>query len=163
MGGLVQPGTPARTPRLRPTSRVRGRPHRHLTPRGPANPGPRHPLGTRPGVLHCPPIPPIIGPPMPPIIPPPGAAPAGAAPPRAAAAPGATVSAVTAGPSGEAPAPPPPAPPPPAPAPPPPARSEEHTSELQSRENLVCRLLLEKKKQQEDERDRYIIQEASPC
>src|SRR5690606_39466302 len=27
----------------------------------------------------------------------------------------------------------------------PPARSEEHTSELQSRENLVCRLLLEKK------------------
>src|SRR5690606_40971477 len=26
------------------------------------------------------------------------------------------------------------------------ARSEEHTSELQSRENLVCRLLLEKKK-----------------
>src|SRR5690606_6210662 len=28
------------------------------------------------------------------------------------------------------------------------ARSEEHTSELQSRENLVCRLLLEKKKDQ---------------
>src|SRR5690606_41800357 len=28
-----------------------------------------------------------------------------------------------------------------------PSRSEEHTSELQSRENLVCRLLLEKKKQ----------------
>src|SRR5690606_41729174 len=27
-----------------------------------------------------------------------------------------------------------------------PMRSEEHTSELQSRENLVCRLLLEKKK-----------------
>src|SRR5690606_41370785 len=27
-----------------------------------------------------------------------------------------------------------------------PARSEEHTSELQSREKLVCRLLLEKKK-----------------
>src|SRR5690606_40745406 len=27
-------------------------------------------------------------------------------------------------------------------------RSEEHTSELQSRENLVCRLLLEKKKPQ---------------
>src|SRR5690606_39778610 len=26
------------------------------------------------------------------------------------------------------------------------SRSEEHTSELQSRENLVCRLLLEKKK-----------------
>src|SRR5690606_40150495 len=29
-------------------------------------------------------------------------------------------------------------------------RSEEHTSELQSRENLVCRLLLEKKKHQPD-------------
>src|SRR5690606_40265981 len=29
-----------------------------------------------------------------------------------------------------------------------PFRSEEHTSELQSRENLVCRLLLEKKKKQ---------------
>src|SRR5690606_4732770 len=28
-------------------------------------------------------------------------------------------------------------------------RSEEHTSELQSRENLVCRLLLEKKKNRE--------------
>src|SRR5690606_42145844 len=28
-------------------------------------------------------------------------------------------------------------------------RSEEHTSELQSRENLVCRLLLEKKKTKE--------------
>src|SRR5690606_40610572 len=33
---------------------------------------------------------------------------------------------------------------PPSPGSPP--RSEEHTSELQSRENLVCRLLLEKKK-----------------
>src|SRR5690606_39411670 len=30
-----------------------------------------------------------------------------------------------------------------------PARSEEHTSELQSRENLVCRLLREKKKMSE--------------
>src|SRR5690606_3364547 len=30
-------------------------------------------------------------------------------------------------------------------------RSEEHTSELQSRENLVCRLLLEKKKSTENE------------
>src|SRR2546427_6747239 len=29
---------------------------------------------------------------------------------------------------------------------PPPERSEEHTSELQSQSNLVCRLLLEKKK-----------------
>src|SRR5436309_11903612 len=40
-------------------------------------------------------------------------------------------------------------------------RSEEHTSELQSRENLVCRLLLEKKKRKYfklkwTERDRYI-------
>src|SRR5215475_1201789 len=33
------------------------------------------------------------------------------------------------------------------------ARSEEHTSELQSRENLVCRLLLEKKKKQK--KDKY--------
>src|SRR6266571_4860113 len=32
--------------------------------------------------------------------------------------------------------------------PPDPARSEEHTSELQSHVNLVCRLLLEKKKKQ---------------
>src|SRR5690606_39892183 len=31
-------------------------------------------------------------------------------------------------------------------------RSEEHTSELQSRENLVCRLLLEKKKKTKAER-----------
>src|SRR5690606_41730309 len=31
-------------------------------------------------------------------------------------------------------------------------RSEEHTSELQSRENLVCRLLLEKKKKNTDNR-----------
>src|SRR5690606_41985815 len=30
------------------------------------------------------------------------------------------------------------------------ARSEEHTSELQSRENLVCRLLLEKKKKKKE-------------
>src|SRR5690606_40946001 len=32
-------------------------------------------------------------------------------------------------------------------------RSEEHTSELQSRENLVCRLLLEKKNDEVDEND----------
>src|SRR5690625_6713896 len=31
-----------------------------------------------------------------------------------------------------------------------PARSEEHTSELQSRGHLVCRLLLEKKKYRKD-------------
>src|SRR5690554_7696257 len=30
------------------------------------------------------------------------------------------------------------------------ARSEEHTSELQSRPHLVCRLLLEKKKQEQN-------------
>src|SRR5437868_12768202 len=34
-------------------------------------------------------------------------------------------------------------------------RSEEHTSELQSRFDLVCRLLLEKKKQQSDHPPRY--------
>src|SRR5436309_5316216 len=33
-------------------------------------------------------------------------------------------------------------------------RSEEHTSELQSRENLVCRLLLEKKKKEKIEQIR---------
>src|SRR5690606_41748178 len=33
-------------------------------------------------------------------------------------------------------------------------RSEEHTSELQSRENLVCRLLLEKKNKQPPNRTR---------
>src|SRR2546427_1228624 len=32
-------------------------------------------------------------------------------------------------------------------------RSEEHTSELQSQSNLVCRLLLEKKKKKEGGRD----------
>src|SRR6266511_2039423 len=37
-----------------------------------------------------------------------------------------------------------------------PRRSEEHTSELQSRENLVCRLLLEKKKKNEEVSARLI-------
>src|SRR5205809_7955933 len=32
------------------------------------------------------------------------------------------------------------------------SRSEEHTSELQSRLHLVCRLLLEKKKKKQDEK-----------
>src|SRR5690606_40922619 len=35
------------------------------------------------------------------------------------------------------------------------ARSEEHTSELQSRENLVCRLLLEKKKKKVKEHNAH--------
>src|SRR5690606_40140072 len=35
-------------------------------------------------------------------------------------------------------------------------RSEEHTSELQSRENLVCRLLLEKKKQEQKAKSRVL-------
>src|SRR2546422_8637252 len=34
-----------------------------------------------------------------------------------------------------------------------PARSEEHTSELQSRLHLVCRLLLEKKKNNKNEQE----------
>src|SRR5699024_11238466 len=34
-------------------------------------------------------------------------------------------------------------------------RSEEHTSELQSRFDLVCRLLLEKKKQKRDTTERH--------
>src|SRR5688572_32517436 len=33
------------------------------------------------------------------------------------------------------------------------SRSEEHTSELQSQSNLVCRLLLEKKKKQNNTQD----------
>src|SRR5690554_7619707 len=37
---------------------------------------------------------------------------------------------------------------------PPPDRSEEHTSELQSRPHLVCRLLLEKKKNKKTKRRR---------
>src|SRR5436309_12230571 len=41
-------------------------------------------------------------------------------------------------------------------APRPPRRSEEHTSELQSRENLVCRLLLEKKKKDKRPKQTYI-------
>src|SRR2546427_6569347 len=36
---------------------------------------------------------------------------------------------------------------------PPDGRSEEHTSELQSQSNLVCRLLLEKKKKKTQDRD----------
>src|SRR2546430_12741521 len=39
------------------------------------------------------------------------------------------------------------------------ARSEEHTSELQSQSNLVCRLLLEKKKKDRDE----LTHAALPC
>src|SRR5690606_42041580 len=39
------------------------------------------------------------------------------------------------------------------------SRSEEHTSELQSRENLVCRLLLEKKKEETVEGSSGITQE----
>src|SRR5256886_3098012 len=38
-----------------------------------------------------------------------------------------------------------------------PGRSEEHTSELQSQSNLVCRLLLEKKKQKQHLPRRYQV------
>src|SRR2546430_13241624 len=41
-------------------------------------------------------------------------------------------------------------------------RSEEHTSELQSQSNLVCRLLLEKKKKAVD-RDMTVIVDGTPC
>src|SRR5690606_40091114 len=37
------------------------------------------------------------------------------------------------------------------------ARSEEHTSELQSRENLVCRLLLEKKNKRKIKNDDHTV------
>src|SRR2546430_8673418 len=36
-------------------------------------------------------------------------------------------------------------------------RSEEHTSELQSQSNLVCRLLLEKKKKSETKNNKIIV------
>src|SRR5690606_33035846 len=36
-------------------------------------------------------------------------------------------------------------------------RSEEHTSELQSRENLVCRLLLEKKKKRDSRQEKQLV------
>src|SRR5690349_22314949 len=38
-------------------------------------------------------------------------------------------------------------------------RSEEHTSELQSRRDLVCRLLLEKKKKKKKKSERLTTQE----
>src|SRR5438105_5732955 len=41
------------------------------------------------------------------------------------------------------------------------SRSEEHTSELQSRVDLVCRLLLEKKKHSERRRAGLCVQDAS--
>src|SRR5256886_5189179 len=41
------------------------------------------------------------------------------------------------------------------------ARSEEHTSELQSQSNLVCRLLLEKKKNQTTRHPRHFP--STPC
>src|SRR2546429_6503614 len=37
------------------------------------------------------------------------------------------------------------------------SRSEEHTSELQSRLHLVCRLLLEKKKKYDDKTNTYML------
>src|SRR5688572_31281635 len=39
-------------------------------------------------------------------------------------------------------------------------RSEEHTSELQSQSNLVCRLLLEKKKKKETTHTRSLLSAA---
>src|SRR5205809_1842291 len=43
-----------------------------------------------------------------------------------------------------------------------PTRSEEHTSELQSRLHLVCRLLLEKKKQRARHHDAYLLPHLQP-
>src|SRR5690349_23783731 len=43
------------------------------------------------------------------------------------------------------------------------ARSEEHTSELQSRRDLVCRLLLEKKKKQRKRTERQLIDIRQVC
>src|SRR2546422_2258983 len=61
------------------------------------------------------------------------------------------------------------APPAPPAAPAPAARSEEHTSELQSRLHLVCRLLLEKKKNKNTQsntygsRNRRTASQLTPC
>src|SRR5436305_11999056 len=44
----------------------------------------------------------------------------------------------------------------------PPARSEEHTSELQSRPHLVCRLLLEKKNQEQHQHTKQTDQYTLP-
>src|SRR2546430_13575383 len=41
-------------------------------------------------------------------------------------------------------------------------RSEEHTSELQSQSNLVCRLLLEKKKEHAENTYHYSHNDSSP-
>src|SRR5687768_17926115 len=41
-------------------------------------------------------------------------------------------------------------------------RSEEHTSELQSRLHLVCRLLLEKKKKKNNTSTQYILEDFVP-
>src|SRR2546426_2671701 len=43
------------------------------------------------------------------------------------------------------------------------SRSEEHTSELQSPCNLVCRLLLEKKKNMENQKARCNLRALNPC
>src|SRR5256886_10606234 len=42
-------------------------------------------------------------------------------------------------------------------------RSEEHTSELQSQSNLVCRLLLEKKKKKTINNDEYNMNKHEIC
>src|SRR5690554_7159686 len=41
-------------------------------------------------------------------------------------------------------------------------RSEEHTSELQSRPHLVCRLLLEKKKNKKKQHTRQVVKNTHP-
>src|SRR3712207_7872841 len=43
-----------------------------------------------------------------------------------------------------------------------PGRSEEHTSELQSRQYLVCRLLLEKKKNRKNQNQKSKCQNSRP-
>src|SRR3989475_4468680 len=42
-------------------------------------------------------------------------------------------------------------------------RSEEHTSELQSQSNLVCRLLLEKKKKQREKNQMRLLRMQGPA
>src|ERR1022692_189656 len=112
---------------------------------GPPPPAPPFPFVPAPPIVSpapppAPPPPPAPAPPFDPALPPPPEPPPPMAPPPA----------------------PPRLPLPPAPAPP---RSEEHTSELQSPCNLVCRLLLEKKQQEQYKitRHSYGHTHHSPC
>src|SRR5690606_39682548 len=115
------------------------RPHRPLAPRGGAMSSTPAPTST-PGPGEPAPPRPASDPDTLPSTPGP--------PPATSPAPGTEPATDPAAPPDGSPDPdtPPTTPGPPPGSPADPNRSEEHTSELQSRENLVCRLLLEKTK-----------------